>query len=223
MDALLSGLRYVVLDELHIYRGVFGKYVANVLRRLRRIAGFYGGSAMCSRFRHHINPGELATALWDGPVTPVVEDGAAYGQRHVLFYNPPLLNPTLGLRASATDEALKLATRLLQAGVQTIIFACSRLSVELLLREMRSRATQLGFDPEVVQGYRGGYLPQERRAIEVGLRQGRVRVVVATNALELGIDIGALDASILVGYPGRLPGRGSRWGVPGGVRGHHFP
>jgi len=215
------GLRYVVLDELHVYRGVFGGHVANVLRRLRRIAEFYRTGETGAGLQHLAasatigNPGELAETLWERPVTTVDNDGAAYGQRHVLFYNPPLLNPTLGLRASATDEALKLATRLLQAGVQTIIFARSRLSVELLLREMRSRAAQFGFDPEVVQGYRGGYLPQERRAIEAGLRQGHVRVVVATNALELGIDIGALDASILVGYPGTIAGARQQMGRAG--------
>ena len=213
------GLRYVVLDELHVYRGVFGGHVANVLRRLRRIADFYGAGGAAPQYLAASatigNPGELAETLWERPVTTVDTDGAAYGQRHVLFYNPPLLNATLGLRASATDEALKLTTRLLQADVQTIVFARSRLSVELLLREMRARAAQLGFDPEVVQGYRGGYLPQERRAIEAGLRQGRVRVVIATNALELGIDIGALDASVLVGYPGTIAGARQQMGRAG--------
>ena len=211
-----QGLRYVVLDELHIYRGVFGSHVANVLRRLRRIAGFYGAAPQCVAASATIsNPGELAAALWDGPVTPVVEDGAAYGRRHVLFYNPPLLNPTLGLRASATEEALRLTTRLLEEEVQTIVFARSRLSVELFLREMRSIATGLGIDPEVVQGYRGGYLPHERREIERGLRTGQVRVVIATNALELGIDIGDLDASVLVGYPGSIAATRQQMGRAG--------
>ena len=210
------GLRYVVLDELHIYRGVFGSHVANVLRRLRRIAGFYGAGPQCLAASATIaNPGQLAETLWESPVSTVDADGAAYGKRHVLFYNPPLLNPTLGLRASATDEALTLTTRLLQADVQTIVFARSRLSVELLLREMRARAVQVGYDPDVVQGYRGGYLPHERRAIETGLRLGHVRVVIATNALELGIDIGALDASVLVGYPGTIAGTRQQMGRAG--------
>ncbi len=211
-----QGLRYVVLDELHTYRGVFGSHVANVLRRLRRIAGFYGAGPQCVAASATIaNPQALAEALWEGPVMTIEEDGAAYGKRHVLFYNPPLLNPTLGLRASAAEEALALATRLLQAEVQSIVFARSRLSVELLLREMRARAEHLGFDPESVQGYRGGYLPHERRAIELGLRTGAVRVVIATNALELGIDIGALDASVLVGYPGTIAGTRQQMGRAG--------
>ncbi|MGC9521686.1 MAG: DEAD/DEAH box helicase, partial [Anaerolineae bacterium] len=211
-----QGLRYVVLDELHTYRGVFGSHVANVLRRLRRIAGFYGAGPQCVAASATIaNPQALAEALWEGPVTAIEDDGAPYGQRHVLFYNPPLLNPTLGLRASAAEEALALITRLLQTGVQSIVFARSRLSVELLLREMRARAEHLGFDPESVQGYRGGYLPHERRAIERGLRTGAVRVVIATNALELGIDIGALDASVLVGYPGTIASTRQQMGRAG--------
>ena len=218
-----QGLRYVVLDELHMYRGVFGSHVANVLRRLRRIAGFYGAAPQCVAASATIaNPGELAAALWGGHVTPITEDGAAYGKRHMLFYNPPLLNPTLGLRASATDEALSLTVRLLQAKVQTIVFARSRLSVELFLREMRERVAHIGVDPEVVQGYRGGYLPNERRAIELGLRTGRVRVVVATNALELGIDIGDLDAAVLVGYPGSIASTRQQMGRAGRRAGTSF-
>jgi DEAD/DEAH box helicase domain-containing protein len=211
-----QGLRYVVLDELHTYRGVFGSHVANVLRRLRRIAGFYGAHPLCIAASATIaNPQALAEWLWEDAVVAVEEDGAAYGKRHVLFYNPPLINPDLGLRASAASEALDLTTRLLQAGVQTIVFARSRLSVELLLREMRARARQLGYDPVAVQGYRGGYLPHERRDIERGLRAGQVRVVIATNALELGIDIGALDASVLVGYPGSIAATRQQMGRAG--------
>ncbi len=211
-----EGLRYVVLDELHTYRGVFGSHVANVLRRLRRIAGFYGSSPQYVAASATIaNPQALAERLWEGPVTLVTTDGAAYGKREVIFYNPPLVNPALGVRASAADEALALAMRLLQAGVQVIAFARSRLSVELMLRELRSRVADQGGDPNAVQGYRGGYLPHERRAIEYGLRTGRVRAVIATNALELGIDIGALDASILVGYPGSIAATRQQMGRAG--------
>jgi len=211
-----SGLRYVILDELHTYRGVFGSHVANVLRRLRRVARFYGADPRFIAASATIaNPQALAETLWEGPVIAVDEDGAPYGRRHVLFYNPPLLNPALGLRASAAAEAVSLATKLLRANVQTIMFARARVSVELLLRETRARAVRAGFKPEVVQGYRGGYLPNERRAIERDLREGRVRVVVATNALELGIDIGALDASILVGYPGTIAATRQQMGRAG--------
>ncbi len=211
-----QGLRYIVLDELHTYRGIFGSHVANVLRRLRRITHFYGADPQLVAASATIaNPRELAESLWEAPVTAIEEDGAAYGQRHVLFYNPPLLNPTLGLRASAMAEAVTLALRLLHVGVQTIIFARSRLTVELLLRQIRERVTQFGFAPSVVQGYRGGYLAHERRAIEQGVRVGDIRLVIATNALELGIDIGALDASLLVGYPGSIAAARQQMGRAG--------
>ena len=212
----LSGLRYLVLDEIHTYRGVFGSHVINVLRRLRRIANFYGADPhVLSASATIANPQKLAESLWEAPFTAVTEDGAPYGKRHVIFYNPPLRNPDLGLRASATAEALKLALRLLRADVQSIVFARSRLTVELLLRELRAEAMRAGFGANAIQGYRGGYLPAERRAIEAGLRSGAVRVVVATNALELGIDIGALDASLLVGYPGSIAGTRQQMGRAG--------
>ncbi len=211
-----SGLRYIVLDELHTYRGIFGSHVSNVLRRARRVARFYGAEPQfVSASATIANARDLAEAVWEDPVGAVEEDGAPYGQRHVIFYNPPLLNPDLGLRASASGEALKLTLKLFQAGVQTIVFARARVTVELLLRELRERASRAGFAPDVVQGYRGGYLPQERRAIERGLREGKTRVVVATNALELGIDIGALDASILVGYPGTIAATRQQMGRAG--------
>ncbi len=210
------GLRYVVLDELHTYRGVFGSHVANVLRRLQRVARFYGANPQFVAASATIaNPQALAESLWEAPVTAIADDTAPTGVRHVLFYNPPLLNPTLGLRASAAAEAIALALKLLRAEVQTIIFARARITVELLLRELRERAAQAGFSPEAIQGYRGGYLPQERRAIEQGLRTGKVRLVVATNALELGIDIGALDAAILVGYPGTIAATRQQMGRAG--------
>ena len=211
-----QGLRYVVMDEMHVYRGVFGSHVANVLRRLRRITGFYGSHPQCIAASATIaNPRGLAEALWEQAFTSIEKDSAPYGKRHVVFYNPPLVNPTLGLRASAAAEVQSLVVRLLRAGVQTIVFARSRLSVELLLRDLKERAGGQGLDPEVVQGYRGGYLAQERRIIEQGLRTGKVRIVVATNALELGIDIGALDASVLLGYPGTIAATRQQMGRAG--------
>ncbi len=211
-----QGLRFVVMDEMHIYRGVFGSHVANVLRRLRRVAGFYGASPQCIAASATIaNPRGLAEALWEQDFVSIEQDGAPYGKRHVVFYNPPLVNPALGLRASAAGEVQSIVMHLLRAGVQTIVFARSRLSVELLLRDVRVLAGRLGLDPEVIQGYRGGYLALERRLIEQGLRSGQVRVVVATNALELGIDIGALDASVLLGYPGTIAATRQQMGRAG--------
>ncbi len=225
------GLRYIVLDELHTYRGVFGGHVANVLRRLLRIAHFHGANPQIVAASATIaNPDALAERLTGRDFVTLggEADAAAYGRRHVIFYNPPLLaspdaaprvrgkhNPELGLRASAADEAIHWTLRLLRADVQTILFARSRLMVELLLSELRERAARLGDDPDVIQGYRGGYLPSERRGIERDLREGRTRVVVATNALELGIDIGALDAAILVGYPGSIAATHQQMGRAG--------
>jgi DEAD/DEAH box helicase domain-containing protein len=196
---LLAGLRYVVLDELHTYRGVFGSHVANVLRRLQRICRFYGSDPrfLCASATL-ANPQELAQRLIEGPVTLLDDDGSPQGERHFVFYNPPVVDPSLGLRRSSLLEAETLAATLLAHDVQTVVFARSRLSVEVLLTYMRERV------PFSIAGYRGGYLPLERRAIEQGLRSGAVRAVVSTNALELGIDIGGLDAAVLVGYPGAI-------------------
>ncbi|MDF1512357.1 MAG: DEAD/DEAH box helicase [Anaerolineae bacterium] len=211
-----QGLHFVVLDEMHVYRGVFGSHVANVLRRLRRIAAFYGARPQCIAASATIaNPKDLAENLWEDTFESIDQDGAPYGMRHVVFYNPPLVNPTLGLRTSAATEVQSLVVHLLKSGVQTIVFARSRLSVELLLHDLRERAGQIGINPDVIQGYRGGYLAQERRFIEQGLRSGGVRVVVATNALELGIDIGALDASVLLGYPGTIAAARQQMGRAG--------
>ncbi len=211
-----SQLRFVVLDEVHTYRGVFGSHVANVLRRLRRIARFHGSAPQCVAASATIaNPGALVEALWETPVDVFDEDTAPYGTRHVIFYNPPLVNPALGLRTAATGEAVRLALDLLAHDVQTVIFTRSRLSVELLLRELRAGALRLGLDPQSIRGYRSGYLPSERRDIEQGLRSGQVRLVVATNALELGVDIGSLDAAILVGYPGSIAAARQQMGRAG--------
>jgi DEAD/DEAH box helicase domain-containing protein len=209
---LFENLRYVVIDELHQYRGVFGSHVANVIRRLRRVARFYGSDPTficCSATI--ANPGDLAEQIVRAPVAVVDENGAPRGPRVVAVYNPPVVNRELGIRESSIDAARRIGAALLRAGVQTIVFAPSRVRVELLLRYLRDdlarvpgRAVGPDAAPHAVEGYRGGYLPNERRAIERGLREGRVRGVVATNALELGVDIGGLDAAVLTGYPGTL-------------------
>ena len=209
---LFENLRYVVIDELHQYRGVFGSHVANVVRRLRRVARFYGSDPTficCSATI--ANPGELAEQVVRAPVTVVDDNGAPRGPRIVAVYNPPVVNRELGIRESSVDAARRIAAALLRAGVQTIVFAPSRVRVELLLRYLRDdlarvpgRAVGPEVGPQIVEGYRGSYLPNERRAIERGLREGRVRGVVATNALELGVDIGGLEAAVLTGYPGTL-------------------
>ncbi len=199
------GLRVVVIDEIHAYRGVFGSHMANVLRRLRRIARFYGADPQFLLTSATIaNPQEHAQRLVEAPVTLVNDNGAPTGARHFLFYNPPLIDPDLGLRRSSLLEAERIGLRLLQARVQTILFARSRLRTELLLTYLREAYRQQGGDPAAVRGYRGGYLAAERRTIEAGLREGAIEAVVATNALELGIDIGHLQAAVLTGFPGTI-------------------
>ncbi|MBE9472571.1 MAG: DEAD/DEAH box helicase, partial [Chloroflexi bacterium] len=202
---LFSNLRYVVLDELHTYRGIFGGHVANVLRRLRRVCHFYGSAPrfLCASATI-ANPRELAERLIEAPVTLVDDDGAPQGEKHFVLYNPPLVDQQLGIRRSAALAAKDIAARFLQADVQTIIFARARLTTEVLLGYLRDSVAAAGGDPRAVQGYRGGYLPGERRGIERGLRDGKVRGVVATNALELGVDIGQLSACVMTGYPGTI-------------------
>jgi DEAD/DEAH box helicase domain-containing protein len=201
------GLRYVVLDEIHTYRGVFGSHVANVLRRLKRICAFHGVEPrfVCASATI-ANPQELAQRLVEEPFTLVgaEEDGSPQGGKHFLFYNPPIVDRELGIRRSAVSDARLLAERFLGAGVQTIVFARARLTTEVLLTYLRDAAVREGLPPEKVQGYRGGYLPLERRQIERGLRERQVLGVVATNALELGINIGHLDACVMTGYPGTI-------------------
>jgi DEAD/DEAH box helicase domain-containing protein len=213
---LFENLRYVVIDELHQYRGVFGSHVANVIRRLRRICRFYGVDPLficCSATI--ANPGELAERLLGAPVTVVDRSGAPRGEKAVALYNPPVVNRELGIRRSSLKAVRGLATRLLRSGVQTIVFAPSRLTVELLVRHLRDALPSKPGEPPSVEGYRGGYLPRERRAIEAGLREGRVLGVAATSALELGIDIGGLDAAVLLGYPGSLASTWQQMGRAG--------
>jgi DEAD/DEAH box helicase domain-containing protein len=211
--SFLRGLQFVVIDEMHAYRGVFGSHVANVLRRLKRIARFYGSSPQFILTSATIaNPIELAEQLIEEAVVLVNDDGAARGARHFLIYNPPVVNRDLGLRRSALLESVRLAGDLLQHGVQTIVFARARRTVELVLRYLR-RSLVRGEDQ--VRGYRSGYLPRQRREIERGLREGRVRAVAATNALELGIDIGGMGAAVLAGYPGTIAGTWQQAGRAG--------
>ncbi len=202
---LFENLRYVVIDELHTYRGLFGSHVANLIRRLRRICRHYGSDPVFICASATIgNPGELAARLVGAPVELIDDNGAPRGRKHVLMVNPPVVNHELGLRQSSLLTAQRLAQRLIRDGVQTIVFARSRTAVEVLTTYLREALPAQPGHPSAVRGYRGGYLPNERRDIEAGLRDGRVRGVVATNALELGIDIGGLDAAISVGYPGTV-------------------
>lgn len=198
---LFQNLRYVVIDELHTYRGVFGSHVANVLRRLLRLCQFYGSTPqfICSSATI-ANPQQLAEQLLGREIHLVDQNGAPRSERHLLFYNPPLVNAQLGIRKSSLLEATKLADLSLGNGLQTIVFGRSRQSVELMLTYLRERR---GVGSRVA-GYRGGYLPTERRRIEAGLRNGDILGVVSTNALELGVDIGQLEVCILAGYPGTV-------------------
>jgi DEAD/DEAH box helicase domain-containing protein len=202
---LFENLRFVVIDELHTYRGLFGSHVANVIRRLRRVCRHYGADPVFICASATIaNPRDLAEQLLEATVELVDENGAPRGRKHILVVNPPVANEQLGIRGSALLTAQRLAEGLISGGVQTIAFARSRTAVEVLTSYLRETFAPPPGHPHTIRGYRGGYLPNERRDIEAGLRDGRVRGVVATNALELGIDIGSLDAAISVGYPGTI-------------------
>jgi DEAD/DEAH box helicase domain-containing protein len=216
---LFEALEYIVIDELHMYRGVFGSHLANVLRRLRRVCNFYGSNPtfiLCSATI--ANPGELARALVGDEVEMVDDNGAPAGERVVVVHNPPVVNKELGIRQSSLKATRDVAARLIRAGIQTIVFAPSRVRVELLLTYLRDTLRNKPGDAERIAGYRGGYLPNERRNIERGLRDGTVRGVVATNALELGIDIGGMGASVVMGYPGSLASLWQQFGRAGRTR-----
>jgi DEAD/DEAH box helicase domain-containing protein len=202
-----ENLRWIVIDELHVYRGIFGSNVANVLRRLRRITQFYGAAPQFVLTSATIaNPKELAERLIEAPVHLVPQDldGAPRAEKHVIIYNPPVIEPSLGIRRAYTLESTRVADLFLRGEVQTAVFARARLTTELLLGYVRDAYEKAGGDPRAIRGYRGGYLPLERREIERGLRSGEVRGVVATNALELGVDIGRLGAAVVAGYPGTI-------------------
>jgi len=213
---LFENLQFVVIDELHTYRGLFGSHVANVIRRLRRITRHYGADPVFICASATIaNPQDLAQRILEAPVELIDDNGAPSGRRHILVINPPVANEHLGIRGSALLTGQRVAERLIGGGVQTIAFAKSRTAVEVLTTYLRETFEPTPGHPHTIRGYRGGYLPNERKEIERGLRDGRVRGVVATNALELGIDIGGLDAAISIGYPGTIASTWQQMGRAG--------
>ncbi|MDB4977411.1 MAG: ATP-dependent helicase, box family [Myxococcaceae bacterium] len=213
---VFASLRFVVVDELHTYRGVFGSHLANVLRRLLRIAAFHGSAPVVIFASATIgNPRAHAERMVGRSVAEIGESGAPAGPRNVLVYNPPIVNSELGIRQSYLKAAVRIASDLIRAEVPTLVFGQGRNQVETMLKYLRDRLVRDRIDPESIQGYRGGYLPDLRRRIEAGLRAGEIRCVVATNALELGIDIGSLDAVVCAGYPGSIAGLWQRFGRAG--------
>jgi DEAD/DEAH box helicase domain-containing protein len=213
---LFENLRYIVIDELHYYRGVFGSHLANIMRRIDRICEFYGSKPQFIASSATIaNPKELAETLTGRPFALIDRSGAPAGEKTFICYNPPVVNRQLGVRRSYINEARRLAVELLDAKQQTLVFANSRLAAEVLVTYLKD-AFDSGRTPrESVRGYRGGYLPRERREIEKRLRAGEIRAVVATNALELGIDVGSLDAVVMAGYPGTIASTWQRAGRAG--------
>jgi len=213
---LFENLKYVVIDELHAYRGVFGSHLCNVLRRLRRICRHYGSNPvfLCSSATI-ANPRELAERLTEQPFELVDRSGAPRGEKFFVFVNPPVVNHQLGIRRSYLGETRRIASEFLERNLQLIVFAQSRLATEILTTYLKEDFEGVPGAPERIRGYRGGYLPLRRREIEKGLRDGAVRAVVSTNALELGIDIGALDVAVLAGYPGTIASTWQRAGRAG--------
>ncbi len=213
---LFENLRYVIIDELHYYRGVYGSHLANVLRRLKRICEFYGSRPQfvcCSATI--ANPRQLAESVTGQPFELVAESGAPSGEHYFVFYNPPVVNRQLGIRRSYLHETRRIALEFVRQKQQTLVFTNNRLATEILTTYLKDACSQLPFSNEAVRGYRGGYLPKERRYIEEGLRSGDIRAVIATNALELGMDIGSLDTVVMAGYPGTIASTWQRSGRAG--------
>ncbi len=211
-----ENLRYVVIDELHTYRGVFGSHVANVLRRLQRVCRFYNAQPrfiFCSATI--ANPRQLAEQLIGAEVTEITDNGAPQGERQLLLWNPPVINPDLGIRASARSQSTRIARLATRMGLKNIVFARSRLMVEVLTKYLKDVFDKDPRRPPRVAAYRGGYLPTERRSTERRLRGGEIDCVISTSALELGVDIGALDVCVLNGYPGTIAGTWQRLGRAG--------
>jgi DEAD/DEAH box helicase domain-containing protein len=215
---MLGGLRYVVLDELHTYRGVFGSHMAHVIGRLKRLARFHGANPVFISATATIgNPRAHAARLIgveESEIELVDQSGARQASRRVFVYNPPVVNPELGIRASALKRTVSLTADLVRAKVPTLVFGPSRNSVEVMLKYLRDEVGDVA-GKNAIMAYRGGYLPDERRRIERGLRDGEIVCAVATNALELGIDIGDLDAVVCAGYPGSVAGLWQRFGRAG--------
>jgi DEAD/DEAH box helicase domain-containing protein len=213
---LFENLKFVVIDELHTYRGVFGSHLTNVLRRLRRICRHYGSTPtfICSSATI-ANPRELAEGLVEQPFELVSEHGAPRGEKAFLFVNPPVVNRQLGIRRSYLAETRRIAGEFVKRGMQLIVFAQSRLATEILTTYLKDDFDGPAGTRERIRGYRGGYLPQRRREIERALREGSVQAIVSTNALELGIDIGALDVCVMAGYPGTIAATWQRAGRAG--------
>ncbi|MED3885264.1 DEAD/DEAH box helicase [Priestia aryabhattai] len=202
--SLFENLKYIVIDELHTYRGVFGSHVANVIRRLKRICRYYGSDPIFICTSATIaNPKELAEHLTGAHVMLVDNNGAPSGRKHFIFYNPPIVNKPLNIRRSATLEVRNIAGEFLKNKIQTIVFARSRVRVEIILTYLQELVKNQ-LQHKSIQGYRGGYLPKQRREIERGLREGSIYGVVSTNALELGVDIGQLQVCVMTGYPGTV-------------------
>ncbi|MGB7438904.1 MAG: DEAD/DEAH box helicase, partial [Candidatus Acidiferrum sp.] len=213
---LFENLRYIVIDELHTYRGVFGSHLCNVLRRLRRVAQFYGRTPQIICCSATIaNPGELASRLIEDEVEVQSENGAPAAEKTFVFYNPPVVNRALGIRRSYINEASRVSQEFLKHDLQTMVFANSRLHTEIILTYLQQANPQFPGKPETIRGYRGGYLPSERREIERRLREGQIRGVVTTSAMELGIDVGSLDAVVMAGYPGTIAATWQRAGRAG--------
>ncbi|SDI26769.1 DEAD/DEAH box helicase [Natribacillus halophilus] len=202
--SLFEKLRFIVIDELHTYRGVFGSHVANVIRRLLRLANYYGSDPQFITTSATIrNPKELAEQLTGCSFSLIDNNGAPQGKKHLVLYNPPVVNQSLNVRRNASKEVRTLAKRFLEADAQIIVFARSRVRVEVIYSDLQTLIKD-DYGPASIRAYRGGYLPNERRAIERGLREGDIRGVVSTNALELGMDIGQLQVCLLTGYPGSV-------------------
>jgi len=213
---LFENLKYIVIDELHNYRGIFGSHLANVLRRIKRIASFYGSHPQFILSTATIaNPSEMAEKMIGAPVTLIDNNGAPRGEKFFIFYTPPVVNRFLGIRRSYVNEARRVASLFLDNNLQTIVFAQSRLITEVLLTYLKEDIEKTIKDEGLIRGYRGGYLPLKRREIEKGLREGKILGVVSTNALELGIDIGSLDVAVMAGYPGSISSTWQRAGRAG--------
>jgi DEAD/DEAH box helicase domain-containing protein len=213
---LFENLEYVVIDELHNYRGIFGSHLANILRRLKRIARFYGSSPRFILCTATIaNPSDMAEKMTEEQVDLVDDNGAPRGEKYFIFFNPPVVNRHLGIRRSYVNESRRVARIFLQNDLQTIVFAQSRLITEVLLTYLKQDIEKSIQQEGLIRGYRGGYLPLKRREIEKNLREGKIRGVVSTNALELGIDIGGLDVAVLAGYPGSIASTWQRAGRAG--------